>query len=83
MNMQTPANFAAISKNQNNSFQIGLDSNDSSLINTKLLYRLDFADPDLAIIPPLNPYFIITVKCIVKLVSQTNLLHMSFEYKVG
>jgi hypothetical protein len=47
------------------------------------MYKLDFTNPDLTLLPPLKPTFTIAVKCIVKQVFQTNITQQTFEYKIG
>jgi hypothetical protein len=66
METKTPTNLAKIVKDQSNTFSGLVSSKDPSIINKSFRYRLDFTDPGGIVLPPLNPYFIITVKCIVK-----------------
>lgn len=67
-NVTVNYNFATLMKNIAGTFLVEVSSSDSRLINQKFLYRLDFADPDIIVVPPLNPYFVITAKCMISLV---------------
>ena len=83
MDPNAPANLTNVTKNIDGSFTILIFSSDPGLINKKLRFRLDFTDLCFAVNPPLNPYFVITAKCIVKQAYQTNITQPSFEYKIG
>ena len=53
-------------QNSDKTFSIFVASSDPILINKQFMYKLEFTYPDVMVIPPLNPYFVITAKCIVK-----------------
>ena len=68
--MTSTANLVISSQPEKYKFKIF--SNDSKLIDKKFQHKLEFSNPTMTVIPNINPYPVITVKCQVKEVTNKN-----------